>query len=611
MEESKIFSLEDVRVTDDRSTYSNYKEVKTNKIHFDWFVNFETSQLEGRVTLKMTALTDVQTVILDSWQLNIINIPGATFKLGEEKDIGSKLEVTLDNKVTSGSDFDLEIEYTTLPNSSALSWLQPDQTLDKEHPFLFSQSEPIYARCIFPCQDTPSIKTSYTAKTKVKNPLTVLLSADVVSEETTEDGFKITEFNMPMPIPSYLVSICAGNLAFRKIGERCGIYAEESYVDTCAAEFEDMEKFLKVGEEILFEYPLKNYFVVILPPSFPYGGMENPITTFATPTIVVGDKSAVNVVCHEITHSWTGNYLTNSNWEDFWLNEGFTRYIEAKMIHRLYGDNAHKLHLKEGLSNLQGVLQNKTGKGAGCVLVPELNEHQNPDDVLGITQYEKGHYFLYYLELLLTEEKFLEFIRNYLKTREGGNIATREFVAELIDFIKSNYDEAKSQEILSKIDFKEWLYSGELPPVIHDSDFEEWKQMESVYDQFKDGKDPENLDIFKESVGLLIAFTQKIMLNEEHFDSDKLAKIDEALHISENKNCEVLVGWYHAALKLNYSVIHDQIYKFLGEVGRMKFVLPLFVALKEVNKEKAESVYDDNKSFYHAICKGQIQKILA
>jgi leukotriene-A4 hydrolase len=391
--------------------------------------------------------------------------------------------------------------------------LKPDQTLEKEHPYLFSQSEPIYARCIFPCQDTPTIKTPYTATVKVKKPLTVLLSADIQSE-SEEGDFRIVEFKLDMPIPSYLVSIAAGNIAFRKIGERCGIYAEESFVDKCAAEFEDMEKFLKVGEEILFEYPLKNYFVVILPPSMPYGGMENPVTTFATPTIVVGDKSAVNVVCHEITHSWTGNYLTNSSWEDFWLNEGFTRYIEAKMIHRLYGDDAHKLHLKEGLSNLQSVLQNKGGKGSGCVLVPSIPEHGNPDDVLGITQYEKGHYFLYFLEKLVSEDNILEFLREYLKKREGGNITTREFVSEFIDFVKSKFDEINSNYILSQIDWKEWLYSGDLPPIIHDSDFEGWNQMQIIFTQFAEGKDRDNLDVLKNSTGLKIAFTQKIMLEE-------------------------------------------------------------------------------------------------
>ena len=463
----------------------------------------------------MKAINDIQTVILDIRDLNILTISDATFKIEKETDIGDKLEITLANKAEAGSEFELKIEYNTQPCSQALSWLSPDQTLEKEHPFLFSQSEPIYARCIFPCQDTPSIKATYTGRTKVISPLSVLMSANIVSEETTDDGYKITNFNMDMPIPSYLVSIWAGNLAFRKIGERCGIYAEgEAYVDTCAAEFEDMEKFLKVGEEILFDYPLKNYFVVILPPSFPYGGMENPVTTFATPTIVVGDKSAVNVICHEITHSWTGNYLTNSNWEDFWLNEGFTRYIEAKMIHRLYGDNAHKLHLREGLTNLEGVLQNKAGKGAGWVLVPVVKDQQNPDDVLGITQYEKGHYFLYHIELLISEEKFLTFIRTYLKTREGGNITTREFVSELINFIKENFDEPKAEEILSKIDFKEWLYSGELPPVIHNSDFKELNQMEQIFEDFKSGKEPEHLEIFKGNPGLLIALTQKIMLEE-------------------------------------------------------------------------------------------------
>lgn len=371
-----------------------------------------------------------------------------------------------------------------------------------------------------------------------------------------------------------------------------------------------MEKFLQVGEEILFEYPLKNYFVVILPPSMPYGGMENPVTTFATPTIVVGDKSAINVVCHEITHSWTGNYLTNSSWEDFWLNEGFTRYIEAKMIQKLYGNDAHKLHLKEGLHNLEGVLKGKSGKGSGCVLIPNIDEHQNPDDVLGITQYEKGHYFLYHIELLMGEENMFKFLRQYLKKREGGNINTREFVIDITDYIKETFDGDKAQEILSKIDWKTWFYDGELPPVLHDTDFEGYRQMNAIYEAYRDGKELENLDSLKSHTGLLIAFTQQIMLNEDKFDKEKLAKIDADLHISQNKNCEILVGWYYAAIKVGYEQIFEDIYKFLGDVGRMKFVVPLYRALVATNKPKAQELFDQHKNFYHAICKLMVEKVL-
>jgi leukotriene-A4 hydrolase len=398
-------------------------------------------------------LEDIDTVTLDTWSLNITKISysleedeemqDCESKLGEETEIGSRLDITLPQKVKQGQDFNIIIEYSTSPNSKALSWLKSEQTLDKECPFLFSQSEPIYGRAIFPCQDTPSIKFPYVAHVSVKSPMTVLLSADIINQYTEGEN-NVFDFEMKMPIPSYLVAVLVGKLDFRKIGERCGVYAEPSFVDKCAQEFEDMEKFLKVGEEILFEYPLNNYFVAFLPPSMPYGGMENPIVTYATPTIVVGDKSAVNVVCHEITHSWTGNYLTNSSWEDFWLNEGFTRYIEAKMIHRIYGDDAHKMHLKEGLANLEAVLQNKTGKGSGCILVPHIPDYTNPDDVLGITQYEKGHYFLYHLEKLVTEEHMLVFLRSYLKKREGGNINTREFVSDFIDFVKSTFDAEKS-----------------------------------------------------------------------------------------------------------------------------------------------------------------------
>ena len=243
--------------------------------------------------------------------------------------------------------------------------------------------------------------------------------------------------------------------------------------------------------------------------------------------------------------------------------------------------------------------------------MPEIPQHTNPDDVLGISQYEKGYYFLYYIELLMGESKILEFIRNYLKTREGGNITTKEFADEICEFIQSNFEQSKATEILEKIDFNTWFYDGDLPPVIHDSDFEDYDKMESVFQQYVEGKQPENLEILKSNIGLMIAFCSEIMINEDKFDAEKLAKIDQDLGISQIKNCEVLVSWYHAAMILGYTVIFDDIYDFLSKVGRMKFVLPIYRAIIEKDKPKAEELYAKNKSFYHPICKLLVEKSLS
>ena len=253
MEQSTGFNIEEIRVSQDKATFSNYTDVKTTHIHFDWFVNFDKSAIEGTTTLTMSAINDVQTVTLDTWALDVHKVSchhddhshDLEFKVGDETEIGSPMTITLNETQKAGSTFKLVIAYATTPSAKSLSWCKPEQTVEGKHPYLYSNSEPIYGRSIFPCQDTPSVKAPYSAS--VKSHLKVLLSADVVEERKSEDGeFTVTDFSMTMPIPSYLVSIAVGNISFRKIGERCGVYCEESFIDKVAIEFEDMEQYLKI-----------------------------------------------------------------------------------------------------------------------------------------------------------------------------------------------------------------------------------------------------------------------------------------------------------------------------------------------------------------------------
>ena len=341
--DSSVFNSSDTMALSpvDPNSYARTDLVKTTHVHLDVEVDFSQQILKGHVILSFEKVDlEATSVIMDARNLTISKVSDEAsgqvldYKLGSPSGYGEKLEVKLPSSV--GKEFKIRIDYQTSPKSSALQWLKPSQTAGKKHPYVFSQCQAIHCRSMLPCQDTPAVKAPYTATITAPEELTVLMSA-VRDGDEIKDGKKVAKFNQKIPIQSYLIAIAVGAVVSRKVGPRSHVWSEEEFVDKAAFDFSETEAFIETAEELCGPYVWGIYDILVLPPSFPFGGMENPCMTFATPTLLSGDKSNADVIAHEIAHSWTGNLVTNVNFEHFWLNEGFTVFTERKIKGRLHG----------------------------------------------------------------------------------------------------------------------------------------------------------------------------------------------------------------------------------------------------------------------------------
>ena len=379
----------------DPHSFSNPEQVKVRHLDLDLEVSFEKKTLEGSATLTVEHVAGNSDVplVLDTQDLKITRVEAAQgsgsfqpahFKLGKpDKILGSSLTIQL--PLTADR---VRIHYASSPTAAALQWLTPTQTAGKKHPFLFSQSQAIYARTWIPLQDTPSVRMTYTATIRTPRELRALMSAenDPQAARSGEYHFKMTQ-----PIPSYLIALAVGDLEFKPLGSRTGVYAEPSIAGKAAKEFEDTEKMLVATEKLYGPYRWGRYDLLVLPPSFPYGGMENPRLTFATPTIIAGDKSLVSLVAHELAHSWSGNLVTNATWSDFWLNEGFTTYVTQRIIEAVYGPDRAAM---EGVLEHQELMELlKTLPEPDQILHIDLTG-RNPEDGVTDIPYAKGAGFL-------------------------------------------------------------------------------------------------------------------------------------------------------------------------------------------------------------------------
>src|SRR5262245_30342751 len=383
----------------DTHSFSNPDQIRVRHLDLDCDVLFDQKILKGTATLDLDRRVNSGSppLVLDTSKLQIEKVEvssdgssyaEAKFALGEHDPIlGSPL--TIATPLTAAK---VRIRYSTSPEASALQWLYPAQTAGKKKPFLFTQSQAIHARSWIPLQDTPGVRMSYTARVRTPKDLLAVMSA-VNDPDAPRNGEY--SFRQRAPIPSYLIALAVGDLQFRPIGNRTGVYAEPQVVDRAAKEFEDTEKMLRAAQELYGPYRWGRYDLLVLPPSFPFGGMENPGLTFATPTILAGDKSLVSLVAHELAHSWSGNLVTNATWSDFWLNEGFTVYVERRILEKVYGRRREEMEAALGLQELEREIAKLPERDQ--ILHIDL-KGRDPDDGVTNVPYEKGALLLRSLE---------------------------------------------------------------------------------------------------------------------------------------------------------------------------------------------------------------------
>ncbi len=586
--------------TVDPHSYADPDQGRTTRVALKLDVDFESRRLVGTATLGLDATKgghlDLDTRDLDIQKVELGDGTALKFELGDKDAVlGQKLRVM----VPDGTD-EITISYRTSPEASALQWLEPANTAGKKHPYLFSQCQAIHARSMAPLQDSPRCRIPYTAEITVPDPLVAVMSAapgesrkGVKAETTT------WSFEMPQAIPPYLLALAVGNLVSEDLGPRSRVYTEPEMLKASAWEFATIDDMLRKAEELFGEYRWGRFDFLVMPPAFPYGGMENPRLTFLTPSLIAGDRSLVEVLAHELAHSWTGNLVTNATNEHFWLNEGFTVWAERRINEVLEGKEAVALSSALGREALQGEIDRF---GADSKYTALYNEQSgvDPDDVYSQVPYEKGCLFVTLMEKTVGRAKFDQFLRDYMDTFQFRSLDTEEF----LDFL-----EVKLPGLAEKIGAKEWVYKPGIPanePKVESARLSELKALAAGW---HDGSRPDADAKDKWSVAEWLVYLGAL---PNDIGEDGCAWIDKTFELTSSGNSEILCKWLVMAIDNGYEAVYDKSRAFLGSIGRMKYLKPMYKALSENPKSEALAVkiFDEHKGMYHPIARGGLEAIL-
>ncbi|XP_019194018.1 PREDICTED: leukotriene A-4 hydrolase homolog [Ipomoea nil] len=504
----------------------------------------------------------------------------------------------------------------TSPSSSALQWLSPPQTFNKTHPFVYTQCQSIHARSIFPCQDTPAARIKYSAKLNLPSQLSAVMSAKHVGRRPPlpaeahgvcedakwcGDHRVVEEFVMEQPIPPYLFAFAIGELGFREVGPRTRVYSEAAptVLDAAAKEFAETEEMIKVGEALFGPYEWERFDLLVLPPSFPYGGMENPRMVFLTPTVIKGDASGAQVVAHELAHSWTGNLITNKNNNHFWLNEGWTTYAERRIVEAVQGENRAALSIALGWKGLVDEME----RFKGNLEFTKLKMNQagiDPDDVYSRVPYDKGFQFLWRIERQIGRPAFDDFLKKYIATFKFQSIDTDMF----LDFLKENIP-----GIENEIDLKLWTEGTGLPPDAMELVSNIYSKIVSLANEFNLGKIPREDEVCDWRGQEWELYLKSLPKSVE---ASQIKALDGCYRLSESKDYEVRVAFLQLAISARCRDYYSEVEKTLKEVGRMKYLRPLYTALvQEEEKGVARRIFSDACGCYHPIAKGMVEAILA
>jgi len=602
-------------------------------------VDFSTQTIEGYAKYDVSVLqNECDTLVMDTRVLEVMKADiltdtgpvNASFELTENetnKMLGSALSVKLGKTYQKEDKVQVGVHFRTTPESSAIQWLDPEQTAGKMHPYLFTQCEAIHARTLFPCQDTPNAKFTYTATVCVPEPLTALMSA--IQIESHEDSFalmgktekkgRLFHFHQKVPIPSYLVALVVGELESRDLGPRSRVWSEPSMVDSGAFEFADTDAYLAAGEALGGEYVWGRYDLLLLPYSFPYGGMENPCLTFVTPTLLAGDRSLTDVIAHEIAHSWTGNLVTNAAWDHFWLNEGFTRFLEGKIVGRVKGKAESGFKAASGYFDLKATVDQLGHDNPYTQLVVDFSDGPDPDSVYSCIPYEKGYSFLFYLQNVVGgEDVFEPFLKAYIDRFKYQTLTSDDFKTFFLEYFRD------SERDINQIDWEAWYYSRGMPPVenVYDTSLatvaydlaRKWHTSDLMGIGSCGPKDASSQDVEGWSASQLIGFLKKLkeMRGMKPLHKSITRKLNECYGFDSSRNAEVRVIWCQLCIAAEDEAILDNVSAFLTEQGRMKFLRPLYRALyaSKMGKDLAVDLFSKNRASYNKIAAKMVARDL-
>lgn len=582
----------------DPHSYTDLEQGCISRLHWHLQVDFPLSRFRGVVQLELAEAQegpldlDTRDLLIDS--VTSDGKPLAFEHHRPEGFMGARLCVVRPRGCKT-----VRIEYRTTPQASALQWLAPENTAGGEHPYLFSQCQPIHARSMLPLQDSARVRFSFTADVDVPAPLVAVLAAAPGRKRAGETGRTVFSFEMPQRIPSYLLALAVGDIASQDLGPRTRVYAEPATLKAAAWEFEAVEKMLTAAEELFGPYLWDRFDFIVMPPAFPYGGMENPRLTFLTPTLIAGDRSLVNVLAHELAHSWTGNLVTNATMNDFWINEGFTVWAERRILEALEGKDAVALSAAIGRHGLDEEIERFGADSPLTHLQTDL-AGTDPDDVYSVVPYEKGALFVTLLEQTVGREEFDRFLKAYLERFKFTSITTQELVA---------FIEEQRPGLLEQVGAERWLHGPGIPdnaPVFQAARLEE---LSTLADGWKDGARPVVDEAKKWSADEWQIYLQRV---PRPLDSEACAWLDKEFGLGGNGNAEILCQWLIIAAASAYEPAFPRLRSFLGSVGRMKYLKPLYKALVANNQQKlAREIFAASKAGYHPIARGVLEKMLA
>jgi aminopeptidase N len=593
----------------DHFSFANTEEFVTEHLHLDLAVDFGSEILHGTATLTMRREdNEAGEIILDTRDLSIESVAfiagsgdlvDVDHELGEtDKNLGTPLIIRVPAELSDSSELNVHIAYRTSPDSTALGWLPPELTAGGEHPFLFSQSQSIHARSWVPLQDTPAIRITYSARIQTPPELLAVMSAN---NDPNAERTGIYEFDMPQPIPAYLLAIAVGNIHFAEIGADTGVYAEPELLEASAFEFADTQAMFETAEAMFGPYRWGRYDLLILPPSFPYGGMENPRLSFLTPSLLAGDRSLVAVVAHELAHSWSGNLVTNQTWRDGWLNEGWTSYLEYRLMQVIYDEDRAN---EENLISYQELLLNfETVSPEYQALAPRIS-NMDPEEGQGTIAYHKGNLFLQYLENKFGRETFDQFITDYFSEFAFQVITTEDFV----DFLDERLLSAHAG-VVSRAQVEPWMYEPGLPAdalLPTSANLAAAAELAALWS--KGEVETSELPVADWSPQATIHFINSL---DAELSTEKLIEIDAALGLSQTLNAEIGRTWFIQVAERRHRPAYEYLAAHLQRFGRTRLVRPVYIALAENGDDLglAKDLFNAARGEYHPLTNSSIERM--
>lgn len=594
---------EENKMTKDPHSFSNPTHVTVRHLTWKATIDFQTKTFGAVAVWDIENLSGSDVLILDTKDLTINKVADADgnplkFRIGNTDEIlGQSLEIEILPATSK-----ISIDYKTSPQAEALQWLAPEQTASKKFPFMFTQSQAILARSWVPCQDSPGVRFTYEATVTVPKDLLALMSA---SNPQVKNESGVYSFSMRQPIPSYLLALSVGHVTFKPVSDRSGIYAEVSVADTAAWEFADLEKMIASAEKLYGKYQWERYDVLVLPPSFPFGGMENPRLTFATPTILAGDRSLTSLIAHELAHSWSGNLVTNATWNDFWLNEGFTVYFETRIMEELYGKDYAEMLASLNLQDLNAEIESlqEAGNYADTRLKLDLSG-RNPDDGVTDIAYNKGYFFLRSIEEKFGREKFDAFLKDYFSDNAFKAMDTESFIPYIKDYYASRFNLRLDDSF-----FNSWIYAEGLPADCPVPVSDKFDKVNDVIDRWKNGNLPDRSVAKDWSTHEWLHFLKNL---PDPMSQTQMEELDQFGQFTQSSNAEIITVWGVLAIRNNYRKAWPLIETFLINTGRRKFLMPLYAEFTKTSegKAKATEIYRQARPNYHFVATSSIDKLL-